>query len=137
MAQGRQGRHRPLLHPVALATKCCDLVQYVFQSAPVRWTQLHAVLANTRLSIRSHAGGCEQQYLLVYDAVKSVPSRPKFRKHMLAPSAHVAVYFRAVPCLAHSSALKMEPTCSSETSIDFQRTTQHYIPEDRTHRNGM
>jgi hypothetical protein len=28
--------------------------------------------------------------------------------------------------------LKVE-TCSSETSIDFQRTTQCYIPEDRTH----
>jgi hypothetical protein len=27
----------------------------------------------------------------------------------------------------------MEATYSSETSIDFQRTTWHYIPEDRTH----
>jgi hypothetical protein len=25
--------------------------------------------------------------------------------------------------------------CSSETSVDFQRTTQHYIPEDRTLHN--
>jgi hypothetical protein len=25
----------------------------------------------------------------------------------------------------------MEATCSSETSVDFQRTTQCYIPEDR------
>jgi hypothetical protein len=23
-------------------------------------------------------------------------------------------------------------TCSSETSVDFQRTTRRYIPEDRT-----
>jgi hypothetical protein len=28
--------------------------------------------------------------------------------------------------------LKMEATCSSETSTDFQRTTQRYVPEDRT-----
>jgi hypothetical protein len=26
----------------------------------------------------------------------------------------------------------MEEICSSETSVDFQRTTQRYIPEDRT-----
>jgi hypothetical protein len=26
----------------------------------------------------------------------------------------------------------MEATCSSETSVDFQQTTKHYIPEDRT-----
>jgi hypothetical protein len=29
----------------------------------------------------------------------------------------------------------MEPTRSSETSVDFQRTTWLYIPEDRTLRN--
>jgi hypothetical protein len=27
--------------------------------------------------------------------------------------------------------LKVEATCSFEISVDFQRTTQHYIPEDR------
>jgi hypothetical protein len=35
-------------------------------------------------------------------------------------------------CLADSSTLKIEATCFSETSVDFQRTTRHYIPEDRT-----
>jgi hypothetical protein len=30
------------------------------------------------------------------------------------------------------SALRMEAICSSETSVDFQRTTRHYIPEDST-----
>jgi hypothetical protein len=29
-----------------------------------------------------------------------------------------------------SSTLKMEATCSAETSIDCQRTTRRYIPED-------
>jgi hypothetical protein len=28
--------------------------------------------------------------------------------------------------------LQMEATCFSKTSVDFQRTTQHYIPKDRT-----
>jgi hypothetical protein len=33
--------------------------------------------------------------------------------------------------LAYSSTLKMKPICSSETSVDFQRTTQRYVTEDR------
>jgi hypothetical protein len=28
------------------------------------------------------------------------------------------------------SKMKMEATCSSETSVDFQRATQRHIPED-------
>jgi hypothetical protein len=28
--------------------------------------------------------------------------------------------------------VKLEAVCSSETSVDFQRTTRRYIPEDRT-----
>jgi hypothetical protein len=34
--------------------------------------------------------------------------------------------------LAYSLTLKMEARCFSGTLVDFQRTTQHYIPEDRT-----
>jgi hypothetical protein len=37
--------------------------------------------------------------------------------------------------LPYSSTLKMEATCSSETSVDFQRTTQRYNPEDKTLHN--
>jgi hypothetical protein len=33
---------------------------------------------------------------------------------------------------SRSSTLKLEVTCSSETSVDFQRTTRSYTPEDRT-----
>jgi hypothetical protein len=40
--------------------------------------------------------------------------------------------FTLVSCLAYSSILKMESTYSSETSVDFQRTTRRYVPEDRT-----
>jgi hypothetical protein len=38
--------------------------------------------------------------------------------------------FKMVSCLAYSSALKMDATCSSETSVYFQRTTRRYIPGD-------
>jgi hypothetical protein len=34
-----------------------------------------------------------------------------------------------VSYLAYSLTTEMEATCSSETSADFQWTTQHYIPE--------
>jgi hypothetical protein len=38
---------------------------------------------------------------------------------------------KQVSCLTYSSTLKMEAICSSETLVDFQRTTWRYIP-DRT-----
>jgi hypothetical protein len=34
-----------------------------------------------------------------------------------------------------SSTLKMEAICSSETSVDTQRTTRRYIPEEDTLHN--
>jgi hypothetical protein len=37
---------------------------------------------------------------------------------------------------AYSSILKIGAVCFSETSIDFQRTTWRYIPEDRTLQNS-
>jgi hypothetical protein len=37
--------------------------------------------------------------------------------------------------LPPSSTLKIEVTCFSEMSVDFQWTTWHYIPEDRTLHN--
>jgi hypothetical protein len=43
--------------------------------------------------------------------------------------------FTQVCCLAYSSALKMEAISSSETSVDTQRTTRRYIPEDCTLHN--
>jgi hypothetical protein len=36
-----------------------------------------------------------------------------------------------VSCLAYSSTMKTEATCSSETSVDFLRSTRRYIPDDR------
>jgi hypothetical protein len=38
-------------------------------------------------------------------------------------------------CLGYSSTLTMEATFFSETSVDVQRTTCHYIPEDKTLHN--
>jgi hypothetical protein len=44
----------------------------------------------------------------------------------------LAVCAMLVSCLAYASALKMETTCSSVTSVNFQGTTKRYISEDRT-----
>jgi hypothetical protein len=44
----------------------------------------------------------------------------------------LASVFTLVSCSAYSSTFKMEAVCSPETSIDFQRTTRLYIPEDST-----
>jgi hypothetical protein len=41
--------------------------------------------------------------------------------------------FTVVSCLACPSPLEMELICSSETSVNFHRTTQRYIPDDRDH----
>jgi hypothetical protein len=43
--------------------------------------------------------------------------------------------FMVVPCLAYSLTLKMEATCFSDMSVDFQWTTWRYIPDDRTLHN--
>jgi hypothetical protein len=40
--------------------------------------------------------------------------------------------FTRASCLDYSLTLKMEATCSSEISNDFQRAIRRYIPEDRT-----
>jgi hypothetical protein len=37
--------------------------------------------------------------------------------------------------LAYTSALKIQAICSSETSVDFHRTSRRYIPEDGTLHN--
>jgi hypothetical protein len=46
--------------------------------------------------------------------------------------ALLATCFMLVSCLSYSSTLKMEATCSSETSVEFKLTTRRYIPEART-----
>jgi hypothetical protein len=67
--------------------------------------------------------------------VKQVASRvilcnPKFRQ--VDCSAWYLTCFTLVSWLACYLTLKMEATCSSESSVDFQRTTRRYIPEDKT-----
>jgi hypothetical protein len=47
----------------------------------------------------------------------------------------LATCFTLVSWLTYSSTLKMEATCFSETSFDFQRTIRHYIRGDKTLHN--
>jgi hypothetical protein len=62
----------------------------------------------------------------------TVEIQPTFRRNKeVASRALLPTCCMLVPCLAYSSKVKMDATCSSETSDDFQQTTQRYIPEDR------
>jgi hypothetical protein len=47
----------------------------------------------------------------------------------------LAACFMPISCLAYSSILKMEATCSSRTLVDFEWAARHCIPEDRTFHN--
>jgi hypothetical protein len=42
----------------------------------------------------------------------------------------LATCFILIACLAYSSTLKLQVTCSSEKSSEFRRTVGRYIPED-------
>jgi hypothetical protein len=45
---------------------------------------------------------------------------------------HKEICFKLISSLAYSSRLKMETTCSSETSVDFRRSALCYVQEYRT-----
>jgi hypothetical protein len=47
-------------------------------------------------------------------------------------SALLATCFTLVSCLSFSLTLNVEVTCFSKILVDFQQTTQRYIPGDRT-----
>jgi hypothetical protein len=45
--------------------------------------------------------------------------------------------FTQISCLVYSSNLKMEATCSSETSTDFKRTTTRSITKDKSLKHNL
>jgi hypothetical protein len=65
----------------------------------------------------------EEFHILGYNVVQSFGSQKSS-----------ACYLRA-SCLAYSSTLKKDTTCSSETSVTFQGLHGPYMPEYRTLRN--
>jgi hypothetical protein len=113
-----------------------------------------------RRILGSESSGYEESYLLGYCGVQSVESQPKFWRNMShlqgrrisqARNQHETgapkitnnknlfrcfvpreTFLILASCLAYFSILKMKGTCSSRTLVDFQRTTWHTIPEDRT-----
>jgi hypothetical protein len=55
--------------------------------------------------------------------------------YLLGYNRWLATCFHAGFLLRFPSTLKMEAICSFESSVDFQRTTLRYIPEDSTLHN--
>jgi hypothetical protein len=45
----------------------------------------------------------------------------------------LATCFTLVSCMSYSSTVKVEATCSFETSVDFQWTARYYILENITY----
>jgi hypothetical protein len=81
----------------------------------------------------SDSGGYEEFYLLGVRLVVRLKSADVSEKHISTclPLPLLAACFILVSCSAYSSTLKMQATCSSETSGDLQRNTRGYIAEDR------
>jgi hypothetical protein len=76
----------------------------------------------------AHSLMCEEFHLLRYNSVRSVESQLTFHRNV----SLLVTYVTLVSCLAYSSTLKMEATCSTETFVDFQQTTQRYIPKSKS-----
>jgi hypothetical protein len=76
-------------------------------------------------------------YLLGYNAVWSVTSQSMFRRNVRPTSSgskhkpSLVTCFMLLPFLAYSLTLEMEEICSSETSVDFQRSIMLYNAADR------
>jgi hypothetical protein len=73
---------------------------------------------------------------LGYNTVKPVDSKLTFQRNRSLPlsrlnSKLLSACFMLVSCLVYSSTLKIEAACPSETLIDFQLTTRHFISQDR------
>jgi hypothetical protein len=76
----------------------------------------------------SHSSGCEEFYTCCLHCSPLSYINQSFGK----PIAMLGTYLMPVSCLAYPSAMKIEGTCSSEMSVEFQQATWHCIPEDRT-----
>jgi hypothetical protein len=72
-------------------------------------------LLDLRFSLSTREYFC----LVPYNAVWSIESQ-----------LLLATCLMLVPFLTYSSTLKVEVTCFSETSVELQRKTQSYIPEN-------
>jgi hypothetical protein len=78
----------------------------------------------------SHSGGYDELCPLAYNTVQPAEGQLTFRRRISSPSSASAMP-RKIPEWKHAySILKMKATCSSETSVDSQRKTGHYIPEE-------
>jgi hypothetical protein len=114
--------------------------------------QMHARYANMEAEKFPSAISCGQLYKInLYELLLNHWCRVEFLTYLVGFEVLTAVVMKSTiwditPCSPLSvnlflhwflaqltfSILKMEAICSSEKSVDTQRTTRHYIPEDST-----
>jgi hypothetical protein len=82
----------------------------------------------------SHCSGYDEEIFVFWGIILRSPLKLNRRFEGTCRLPLHAVCFSLISCLAYST-LNIEATCYSETSVDFQRTTRRYIPEERTLRN--
>jgi hypothetical protein len=114
-------------HNVRFMRRACTSVGFEVLTAVV---MKHSVISDitpcSLFEVNRHFGGT---YHLRIHGVRISQIRYQHEAALLVTC------FILVSYLTYSSTLKMEATCYSPTSIDFQQTTLRYIPEKKTSHN--
>jgi hypothetical protein len=92
-------------------------------------------MKTTRFSSNVIIIGSQVHTMMVRDMTPCSPLKSQWTFRKNKPSKkHVAsrVCLTVVSCLIYSSTPKIEEICSSEKSVNFNRSTRRHFPEDRT-----
>jgi hypothetical protein len=113
-------------HPVPL---CATTTGNTF-THKIKIKHLNSALINTKL----HASNTRvNTWITIYTTISNKIYKTEVRRRT-PHTAHRSVIL--LTTTSSTSNLKMEVKFSSEISVDFQRTTRHHIPEDRTFQNN-
>jgi hypothetical protein len=97
---------------------CSEIRSHIYR----HWIGIYDVLRHDRYSFVKRKRSRTKKNV-------STHIRSHFQPECLPPA------FTLLSCSVYSSTLKMVAICSSETSVDFQRTKRRYVSDDRTLHN--
>jgi hypothetical protein len=123
-------KSRPV-QDIGASCRLCTLVPYishasVYATCPPMSPQFQSLHSNIRRCVCLYSDGCE-----VCSSWNTSPYSPSEVNRRFGGTYTSSRCFLLVT-MSYSaySTLKMEATCSSETSVDFQRATFRYITEE-------